>query len=76
MEIAAQADLVQQYPEPRVRFREMADSGLNFELLVWVARPELRGMALHDLNRTIYKTLGENKIEIPYPKRDIYVHNR
>ena len=61
-------------PEPRVRFRLMADSGLDFELMVWTSDPALRGRTVDALNTAIYKRLGEEGIEIPYPKRDVYLH--
>jgi small-conductance mechanosensitive channel len=73
MEIAIEEPLVLASPEPRVRFRLLADSGLNFELMIWVADPSLKGRATDALNTSIYKRLGQAKIEIPYPKQDIYI---
>lgn len=61
-------------PEPRVRFRRFGDSGLDFELLIWVEAPELRGRTLDTINSAILKTFREAGIEIPYPKRDVYLH--
>ncbi|MEE4271416.1 MAG: hypothetical protein V2I67_07070, partial [Thermoanaerobaculales bacterium] len=49
------------------------DSGLDFELLVWVDEPLYRGRVLDDLNRKIYKAFAASGIEIPYPKQDVYV---
>ncbi len=60
-------------PAPRVRFRNFGESGLDFELLVWIERPLLRGRVLDDLNSRVYKAFGTAGIEIPYPKRDLYV---
>ena len=60
-------------PEPRVRFREFGDSALLFELLYWIEDPVLRGRVQDWLNTAIYKALGKAEIEIPYPKRDVYV---
>ena len=60
-------------PAPRVRFRSFGDSGLNFELLGWIAEPELRGRLIHELNMDVYKVFQQEGIEIPYPKRDVYV---
>jgi MscS family membrane protein len=60
-------------PAPRVRMRSFDDSGLAFELLAWVDQPIRRGRALHVMNRAVYKALGKAGIEIPYPKRDLYV---
>jgi len=58
---------------PRVRFRSFGESGLNFHLLVWVMDPEAKGRVVDALNSAVYKTLNAAKIEIPYPKRDLYV---
>lgn len=74
MEIASAQDLVLHDPEPRVRFRLLADSGLNFELMIWVGDPSLRGRVVDTLNTAIYKRLAEAGIEIPYPKMDLYMH--
>ncbi len=60
-------------PEPRVRFRLFGDSSLNFELLGWIADPADRGRVTHELNCAIYKALNENKIQIPFPQRDLHV---
>ena len=60
-------------PEPRVRFREFGESGLVFQAMCWVEEPALRGRALHTLNSAVYNTLNEAGIEIPYPKRDVYL---
>jgi small-conductance mechanosensitive channel len=60
-------------PEPRVRFRTFGDFSLNFELLSWIANPADRGRVSHELNCAVYKALRNNKIEIPFPQRDIHV---
>jgi small-conductance mechanosensitive channel len=60
-------------PEPRVRLRQFGDSGINFELLAWIDEPVLRGKLSHELNMEIYKEFGRLGIEIPFPKRDVYV---
>jgi len=73
MKIASDEPLVLESPEARVRFRLLADSGLNFELMVWCGDPSLRGRTIDALNTAIYKRLAEAKIEIPYPKQDIYL---
>jgi small-conductance mechanosensitive channel len=60
-------------PKPRVRFRQFGDSSLDFELLVWIDEPVLRGRVIDSLNVAIYKALAQEGIEIPYPKRDVYI---
>ncbi len=72
---AAQASHVCAEPTPRVRFRSFGDSGLDLELLAWIDEPVLRGRVIDDLNTRVYKALGAAGVEIPYPKRDVYLHN-
>ena len=60
-------------PSPQIRFREMADSGLRFELLVWIDDPAERGQVVDALNCAVYKAFKTAGLEIPYPKRDLYI---
>ena len=73
MDIAEQADDVCTIPEPRVRMRRFGASSLDFELLVWVDKPVLRGSVLDRLNCTIYQQFIEHNIEIPYSQQDLYI---
>ena len=54
-------------PEPRVRLREFADSGLKLQLLFWIQKPETRGRTVDAVNTEIYKQFSEKNIMIPYP---------
>jgi len=73
MAAAHENDLICDYPTPRVRFRSFGESGLVFQLLGWIEEPVLRGRALDSLNTAVYNKLQAAGIEIPYPKRDIYL---
>ncbi len=59
-----------------VHFTEMADSSLNFQLLCWIGRPEQLATVTDAMNTAVYKRLQEEGIEIPYPKRDVYLHGQ
>lgn len=61
------------HPAPRVRFRIFGESSLDFELLGWISQPVNRGRVTHELNCAVYKALNANKIEIPFPQRDLHV---
>jgi len=61
-------------PAPRVRFRAFGDSGLDHELLCWIDEPVLRGRVSDAINTAVYEKLNAAGIEIPYPKRDVYLH--
>jgi small-conductance mechanosensitive channel len=60
-------------PAPRVRFRQFGESSLDFELMCWIDEPVLRGRVVDALNTEVYKHLAREGIEIPYPKRDVYI---
>jgi len=60
-------------PAPRVRMRGFGASSLDFELLVWIDHPELRGRIDHDLYMEIYKTFEREGVEIPYSKHDVFI---
>ena len=64
---------VEQYPEPQVRFREMGDSALIFQVRGWVAEPVLVGRTIDKLNTAIYKRFAETGIEIPFPQRVVHL---
>lgn len=73
MDVASQQPGICDDPEPRVRFRELGNSGLHFELLCWIDEPVLRGRSLDALNEAVYNKFLEEGIEIPYNKQDIYI---
>ena len=73
MKTAFEHNAITKLPEPRVRFRTFGESGLEFELLCWISQPVLRGSVIDSLNEAVYNAFIETGIEIPYPKRDLYV---
>lgn len=60
-------------PEPRVRFRALGDSSLDFELLVWIEHPELRGRCIDALLTEIYNRFNASGISIPFPQRELHI---
>lgn len=66
-------DVVQDDPKPRVRMRAFGASSLDFELLVWIPEPVLRGRISHELHMQVYDAFNEAGIEIPYAKQDLYI---
>jgi MscS family membrane protein len=73
LDVARGESRISRTPEPRVRFRSFGDSGLDFELLCWIPEPWQRGQVLDALHCAVYKGFAAEGIEIPYPKRDVYV---
>jgi small-conductance mechanosensitive channel len=73
--VADNHDEVCARPAPRVRFRRFGDSSLDFELLVWIPEPELRGRLVHELNCEVYHQFELTGIEIPFPQQDVHVRS-
>jgi len=73
--IAAANENVVEEPAARVRIRGFGDSSINVELLCWIRRPADRGLVIHELNYQLIKRFREEKIEIPFPQRDLHVRD-
>lgn len=58
-------------PSPIVLFKGFGDSSLNLELLVWTAEPSQQFRLKSDLYFRIEALLRQQKIEIPFPQRDL-----
>jgi len=71
---AGSVDEVLDEPTPRIRFTEMGDSALIFRVQCWVDEPSVRGRCLDGLNTAIYKALNAEGISIPFPQRDVHLH--
>ena len=60
-------------PEPSVKFISMGDSSLNFKAYFYIKTYDDKLSALDVANTLIYNALNKAKIEIPYPKMDVYL---
>lgn len=55
-----------------VLFKEFGDNSINFKFVCWV--DVTKQVATESLiTECIYNTLNENDIEMPFPKRDVYI---
>ena len=72
-DVAVNCEVLAKDPAPRVRFRSMGDSALNFELQAWINSPIERGSVIDRLNTDIYKRLNKENIEIPFPQRVVHM---
>ncbi len=59
--------------KPIVRFEEMADSSINFFILVWIKDRDSRFNVGDYLNTEIYRRFNEEGIEIPFPQMAIHM---
>jgi small-conductance mechanosensitive channel len=58
-------------PAPQVFFTGFGESSLDFELLVWTADPSRQAPLMSDLCFRIEEIFQAEKIDIPFPQRDI-----
>jgi len=76
LEIALANPGVLKDPKPDVLFSEYADSAMIFNLRVWtrdfINRP---GVLKSQLYYEIARRFREEKIEIPFPQRDVYIRH-
>jgi small-conductance mechanosensitive channel len=59
--------------KPIVRFDEMADSSINFSILVWIKDRGTRFDVADYLNTQLYKKFNEAGIDIPYPQQVVHL---
>ena len=53
---------------------ELGDSSINFKIFVW-ADAVKKSYVISDVLRTIYDTLNQIGIEIPFPQQDVHIKN-
>ncbi len=58
---------------PRVLMDNFGDSSVDFRVLFWVETIDIWIDMRAEIMAAIYKAFQENEIEIPYPKRDLYL---
>jgi len=67
--------LILKEPAPSVLLESFGESSLNFTIRFFVSELANRLPATHDLHIRLEKGLRENKIEIPFPQRDIHIRS-
>ncbi|MEE4196031.1 MAG: mechanosensitive ion channel domain-containing protein [Bacteroidales bacterium] len=60
-------------PRPFVRFSDFGDSSLDFQLFFWTDRAFEVENIKSDLRFAIDEKFRENKIQIPFPQRDVHI---
>lgn len=74
LQVAHNHPLVQPLPQPSVFFVDFAESSLNFSLRCFILDYSNSLGVASDLRFEINKLFAQHKIKIPYPQRDLYVH--
>lgn len=73
LQSANENDQVSNRPIPMVFFHDFGDSALMFELHFWVLNTWSIEIIKSDLRFSIDKLFRENKIQIPFPQRDVHM---
>lgn len=73
LDLAGKDSKIVPQPFPRVRFRSLADSSVNVELLIWVKDPRDRGMQTHLFVKEIHQRFIAEGIQIPFPQLDVHL---
>ena len=74
LEVAREHPKVLQQPEPAVFFSGFGESSLHFELGVWTQEMTFQPRRFRsELYFAMEKKLRENKIEIPFPQREVHL---
>lgn len=58
-------------PEPYVRWKQFADSAINFRLFMDIPEPRVQFLASSDLLKALHKRFREEGIQIPFPMRTL-----
>ena len=54
---------------------KMGDSSVDITVRVWVNAPDYWGVFFR-LNEQVYKTFDKEGLNIPFPQRDVHIHNQ
>lgn len=62
--------------KPFIRYSGFAESGIEFSAIVRVNEFVDQYLVRHEFIKALHARFRKEKIEIPYPKRDVYVHRK
>ena len=62
-------------PEPTILFIGFGENSLNFSIGMFVSEISKRLAAINELHINLEQAFRENKIEIPFPQRDVHIRS-
>ena len=71
--ISLEMDWVMEEPPPKVVVKSFGDSAVNLEARVWISEARRRMDTISHITDRVKEVFQEEGIEIPFPKRDIYI---
>ncbi|MEN9224613.1 MAG: mechanosensitive ion channel [Thermostichus sp. HHBFW_bins_43] len=75
LSVAKENSRVLSSPAPQVWLKSFGPSALNFELLVWINRPQDQFVLISELNFLIEAEFRRRGIRIPFPQQDVYIRS-
>ncbi|UCE54254.1 MAG: mechanosensitive ion channel family protein [Desulfobacterales bacterium] len=76
LDVADSADWVAKDPVPKVVVRNFGESSVDLQLRVWIKEARKRMDTISYITDQVKEAFDREGVEIPYPKRDIYVTQR
>lgn len=76
LDVAKKHQQIETIPTPFVRFNDFGDSSLDFQLYFWTANDFLVENIKSDLRFDIDAQFRVNKVEIPFPQRDLHLKSK
>ncbi len=73
IKIALELDWVMKEPAPKVVVRNFGDSAVDLQARIWIKEPRRRMDTISNITDRVKDVFQQEGIEIPYPKRDIYI---
>ncbi len=73
IDVASRADWVLKNPEPKVVVRNFGESSVDLQARVWIGDARKRMDTISFITDNVKEAFDRGGIEIPYPKREIYV---
>ncbi len=72
-QISLELDWVMREPAPKSVVKSFGDSAVNLEARVWISKPRRRMDTISHITDRVKEVFQKEGIEIPFPKRDIYI---
>ena len=73
LKVADSTEGVSNDPPPKVVVRKFGESAVDLQLRVWIHDARRRMSTISDITDRVKSSFDEQGVEIPYPKRDVYV---
>lgn len=75
LEAAREVSGVKERPAPIVILRSFGESSIDLQLRVWIDNARDRRAVADEITERVKRRFDERGIEIPYPKRDLYLRS-